>query len=154
MQTYLSPRGRLGRAPYAIAMLVVLLLLAATLFVPALGWVMPHRNPIQWSLRPGLVPAFLLLWPLACLQLNRLRDMGFVSWWALLPVVILTIAGAIIQFTDSIDTVLIGWMLGGAELRSQMVWTFPISHLAFAWAMIACLGGVGWLSVAPSRVRT
>ena len=39
MLNFLSPRGRISRAPYALAMLVILLLLAATVFVPALGWV-------------------------------------------------------------------------------------------------------------------
>lgn len=154
MLNFLSPRGRIDQGPYALAMLVVLLLLATTLLVPALGWLdikSVGDNKAVWIPRPGLIGAIPLLWPLTCLQLGRLHDMGVSRWWALAPVAVLTAAFTFIQMTDGVNGLLFGWLQGDETLRSQMFWAFPGSHLALAWAAAACLGGIGWLSIAPGR---
>ena len=154
MLNYISPRGRLGRGAYALAMLAILILLAASLLVPGLGWfdliLRANRNPAFRPL-PGLIGAILLLWPLTCLQLNRLRDMGQSLWWALAPVAVLAVVWAWVTLTDGVSGPLIGWLRGGETLRSQMFWAFPGSHLAFAWGVATCLGGIGWLCFAPPK---
>ncbi|MBX3479767.1 MAG: DUF805 domain-containing protein [Caulobacter sp.] len=154
MLNFFSPQGRIGRGPYALGMLIVLLLLGLTLFVPTLGWlnVVPvgGREPL-WSPRPGLIGAVPLLWPLACLQLNRLRDMGASGWWALAPVAVLAAAVTFVQMTDGVNGLLLGWIRGDEALRSQMFWAFPGSHLALIWATVLLIGGIGWLSLVPSR---
>ena len=153
MLNYVSPRGRLGRGPYALAMMLVLLLLAATVAVPALGWVRAayEGGRTRFSAGPGLLPAILLFWPLACLQLNRLRDMGASVWWALAPVAVLAAAAAIIQLTDGFRILIHAGLMGDAAVRYWMPVTFWPSFSAMAWAALAGLGGVGWLSFAPTR---
>ncbi len=153
MLNFLSPRGRISRAPYALAMLVILLLLAATVFVPALGWVRAayEDGRTRFSIGPGLPPAVPLLWLLACLQLNRIRDMGVSSLWALAPIAVLAIMASVIQLTDGFYILLLAGLMGDESVRRLMPITHWPSFLAMAWAGLSCLGGIGWLALAPGR---
>lgn len=132
---FLSPHGRIGRKPYWIGLIILLIAQVIALFLPVVGQII------------GL----LLIYPAVCVYGKRLHDLGRGMWW-LGVVIAATVFALIAIFAVAVRPMLA--VSGGPHDEIAMLNAFAAAPGVAPLLLITVainLGFVLWLGVAPGQ---